>query len=413
MHIGMVHFSERGYPPDVRIHKEVQALSSQHKVTILTELVKENERPLEELGTNYCVYRVPINVPSLLSRILEKFTLQKVWLRQAIIQFINDQNPDVLHVHDFHILPTVLPLALQYELPIVADLHENMPAAQVVYRVADPLLKRALRAFFNPYWLWRHYEKTTLPQCDRVIVVVPQAAERLLADGLAKDKIVVISNREDETTFTSDLARCDKEILSKYEDKWMITYVGGLGPHRGVDTVVRALPLLNGKIPNLLMTVVGAVGKQAESLQGLAKQLGVSDLLEVIPWQPFEKVQSFVHAAKVCLVPHENFEHTQTTVPHKLFQYMMCARPVLVSNCRPLAEVIEEAKAGAIFQAGNERDCAEKLLAMHNNPKEQEAAGKRGQEAVLGPMAWRHEAKRLCEMYQSLAAELGKTSQHL
>ena len=50
--------------------------------------------------------------------------------------------------------------------------------------------------------------------------------------------------------------------------------------------------------------------------------------------------------------PHEDFEHTQTTVPHKLFQYMMGRKTVLVSDCAPLKRIIGDNEAGYVFKAG-------------------------------------------------------------
>ena len=299
-------------------------------------------------------------------------------------------------------VPTVIKVAKIYDIPVVADLHENMPAALVAYRSQSPPLEKSISAILLNYRLWRWHEARNLIKCARVIVVVPEAAERLKYYGIQEDKIVVVSNTEDETTFRFDPKEADPEIIDKYKESWMISYVGGIGPHRGLDTLLKAIPCACSQIPGLKLTIIGARGKYLDIIKKEVNKLGIGDSVEIIGWQPFEKVNSYVQASKVCLIPHNDFEHTQTTVPHKLFQYMICARPVLVSNCRPLKRIVEEAQSGCVFEANDSQDLGRQLVYMYNHPEELVQMGLNGQRAALGKYAWRHDAQRLVEMYDDL-----------
>jgi len=178
--------------------------------------------------------------------------------------------------------------------------------------------------------------------------------------------------------------------------------VGGIGPHRGLDTSLKALPLIRSSIPNFKLVIVGARGQQQQMIEQEAQMLGISDLIDIIGWQPFNKVNSYMLASKVGIVPHNNFEHTQTTVPHKLFQYMICAKPVLVSDCRPLARIVKETGAGYVFTANDPEDLAKKLIEIYNHPQEALQKGKNGKKAALGSYAWRNDANQLLMMYTKL-----------
>jgi len=188
----------------------------------------------------------------------------------------------------------------------------------------------------------------------------------------------------------------------------MACYVGGIGPHRGLNTAVKALPYIKGKIPNFKLVIVGAKGDQANQILSDAATLNVEDMVEVIGWQPFKKVNSYVMASKVCLVPHNDFEHTHTTVPHKLFQYMICSKPVLVSSCRPLKRIVEDTKAGVVFRANDPGDLAKKFIYMYENSHALNDMGLNGREAALGKYAWRHDAERLIDFYTDLSGKLNK-----
>jgi glycosyltransferase involved in cell wall biosynthesis len=404
VHIGMIYGEYREFPPDIRVEKEVKVLAkARHRVTILVRQIPSNF-PLEEelIPGHVFVRRIPLPGMSLLVKIWTTFSLiESAWFPH-LERFIQDGRPDILHVHDFTMVPTVIKVAKIYDIPIVADLHENMPAALVAYRSKNPPLEKFIKAILLNYRLWRWHEARNLIKCARVIVVVPEAAERLKYYGIQENKIVVVSNTEDETTFRFDFKEADPEIMDKYKESWMISYVGGIGAHRGLDTVLKAISYVCSQIPGLKLTIVGAKGKYLDIIIKEVNRLGIGDSVEIIGWQPFKKVNSYILASKVCLVPHNDFEHTQTTVPHKLFQYMICARPVLVSNCRPLKRIAEETQSGCVFKANDSQDLGRQLVYMYNHPEELVQMGLNGQRAALGKYAWRHDAQRLVEMYDEL-----------
>jgi glycosyltransferase involved in cell wall biosynthesis len=115
-------------------------------------------------------------------------------------------------------------------------------------------------------------------------------------------------------------------------------------------------------------------------------------------------VTGYIEASDLCLVPHEDFEHTQTTIPHKLFQYMISEKPVLVSDCRPLARVVRAAGAGRVFQAGNSASFASEVIWMARHPAELSAFGARGRDAALTTFSWAHDASALTSLYTGLDA---------
>ncbi|UCE23175.1 MAG: glycosyltransferase family 4 protein [Candidatus Zixiibacteriota bacterium] len=399
----MIHIDGKGFPPDIRIQKEADALTSQgFEVYVLTLKSNQTQPAFEQLCPNLFTRRIDRVSPFLLSKLLSKFTLITPSYCQEIVDFVSDYRLRALHVHDFKFVPTVLMAARRFNIPVIADLHENMPAALRAYRSGSPPAEKLKRYVLDNDRIWRYHERRYLPQCDRVIVVVPEAVERLSSYGIPESKVKIVSNTEDESTFEFDPADFNKEIIEKYASQWVVSYIGGIGPHRGIDTVLAGVPLARSEIENFRLVIVGATGNQKQALERVAAKLGIEDSVEIIGWQPFDKVNSYVLASQVCLVPHNDFEHTQTTVPHKLFQYMICGKPVLVSDCRPLARIVGDTDAGYIFRANDATDFARRLTHIHRHPEQAHAKGQSGRLAALGPYAWRHDAARLVEMYTDL-----------
>lgn len=409
MHIGSVHFYNRSFPPDIRIEKESRALiQAGHKVTVLTQKLLDEEAEYEEVEPNFTIRRVIIKKSNIFSWVFSKITLLNKVYESPIHKFINEYKPDVLHVNDFNPVPTVLKIAKDYKIPVVADLHENLPAFYMAYRSAFPFYKKWVHSVLYNYYLWRWHESRYLPQCAGVLVVVPEATDVLRLLGINSKKIIVVSNTEDETTIEITPEKTDSRIMETYKDRWMVSYIGGIAPHRGIDTAIKALFYLKNRIPNFKLVIVGAKEDQEKKILTFAVSLDVKYLVQIVSWQPFEKVNSYIMASRVCLVPHDDFEHTHTTLPHKLFQYMICSRPVLVSSCRPLKRVIEDTQAGVVFKASDPRNLADKLVYMYKNPDKLKIMGNNGRKAALGKYAWRHDAKKLLDFYSTLSEELKK-----
>ena len=155
------------------------------------------------------------------------------------------------------------------------------------------------------------------------------------------------------------------------------------------------------------MLIVGAKDKDIKIIDNYIIKYKLNkyrDLIAIVKWVPFKDVNSYVLASNICLVPHENFEHTQTTVPHKLFQYMICERPVLVSNCKPLKRIIGDNNAGYVFEAGNPDDFADKCIEMYNNPDDVMIKVINGKKLADNDFSWNKDSEKLLNLYKNIGS---------
>lgn len=389
------------FPPDIRVEKEARALQAAgHEIVLLCENL--SNRPLQEHWQGMEIIRLP-TLPA------SEYRRNRVWMfltlrdrrwEEAIDQTIAAHRPDALHVHDLLYVGPALRVARRAKLPIVADLHENYPALVDIRHETNHAWYAGVSRFLYNSERLRRYERKVLPACDRVIVVVEEAAERIAQQaGVPRDRIVVVGNNEDITTAqgltqpTIELPPADLRLL----------YVGGFGIHRGLEVVIKAMPAIRQRVPSAQFIVVGS-GNDLSKLQTLATEVGVADAVRFEGQQPFERVHGYIAACDICLVPHIANEHTDNTIPHKLFQYMYMQKPVVVSSAKPLARIVHEHDAGTVFDSGDVNSLAAAVFALLD-PETRQAAGHRGQQAVLDHYNWDQDAQRLNELYQSLAAQ--------
>jgi glycosyltransferase involved in cell wall biosynthesis len=408
----MVLDNPTGLQVDPRVHKESRALcAAGFDVGVVCLRAKPEEPEKEVLDSGFEVYRTNLPLQKSGSRFVSQVqsalgepVIRKEWV-ESIRVFFRSFQPDIVHCHDLPLLPTTVKIADESGLPVVADLHENMPALMVASVSASRFLKRVLFRLTFRYRKWRQVEKRVLAKCRKIIVVVPEALQRIVFDyHIPQDRTLVVSNTEDETTF--DLGEPDPEIVRQYRDFWAAAYVGGIGPHRGIDTAIRAAAIVGRRIPNFRLLIVGGGRGRREKMLEMGTAEKASDFIALVEWVPYEKVNSYIAASQACLVPHNSFEHTQTTVPHKLFQYMIMSKPVVVSSCAPLKRIVEETQAGLVFRANDAKALAHCLIDLHANERGcMRGFGENGRRAALGPFAWRHDAKRLIDMYRDLESE--------
>lgn len=389
---------DKVFPPDIRIAKEARTLlSAGHQVFLLSR--GNNDLPSEELIDGIRVFRKNE------SRKLPKkawdffqflaFFVHPFWenaLREAAIRC----QAEVIHVHDLPLVPTGLNIARKQSIPLIADLHENYPEAIKAY---PPSWKAKL---VKPIMLkrWKQVEKTSVRQADRIISVVDEAREHYITDcGVPAEKVTVVMNTEDLDYFY--WLPVHEGIIKRYEHYFVISYIGGFGRHRGIETAILAMPKILTEINNARLIIVGA-GVNETELRELARKKGLDNAVEFTGRQSFALVPSYIVASKVCLVPHIASGHTNTTIPHKLFQYMAMGKPVVVSSAKPLARIVQETGAGLVYPSGDAEVLARAVISIYQDKKLAARFGDAGRRAVKEKYHWSVEGEKLVNLYRDL-----------
>lgn len=396
--IGMILDSR--FPPDIRVEKEARSLIAAGYNVFLLALGEKSEKEKETIN-KINIRRVRLTRFGRNANILILYLTfrDRLWSK-AIRRFVDDFDIKVLHVHDILLLRTAIQSIKDKNMPIVADLHENYPAALQLYGGRRKGMRQRFIRLLTSLNRWIAYEKRCLEQVDKIIVVIEEAKERIMEYGIPEDKIVVVSNTVDVEYFS----KMETKAVNKYEDEFVISYIGGLSSHRGIESLIKAMKYLKGNLRGEIKLLLVGRGSQdyEDKLKQLAIDCGVEDVVEFVGWLSFEKISGYIKVSDVCLVPHNKSPHTDATIPHKLFQYMSMGKPVIVSNCMPLKRIVEETKSGLVFESENEQDLTEKVTELHKNEKLRRQLGENGRRAVLKEYNWEKTSKDLVRFYKQL-----------
>lgn len=393
------------YPQDIRVRKEAESLAEFGKNILVVCPRKQNEEKQEtingvlilRIGKNYTtaqkgIYDIIESVFNI--NPFFYFNLKRIFKKYPI---------DFLHVHDLPLAGTGYKFKSNTN-KLILDLHENYPEALKTWFSwkKSKLIRLKNTIFFNPT-RWSKKEENYCKKYDKIICVVDEMKEKLMSNFNIEDqKLVVISNYE-KKNFSNNF---NKEIAQNILDKnaFSITYIGGFGPHRGLDTAIIGLPRILKQVPNAKLYLIGKGSADVEQkLKDLVKENKLEKSVEFVGYRPFNEVATIMKESNLNIIPHKANEHTDNTVPHKLFQIMMSKSLLLVSSCKPLKRIVKKHDAGLVFEAGNPDDFALIVINAHNN---YESLKHKTENAYLAVMDkgenWDEESLKLVELYNKL-----------
>lgn len=385
------------YPPDLRLAKEIPVLMDAG-VEVTLVCYRRKGEPLTENLEGLKIHRTETAVSNRIKGLVDIYnalTFKNILISRSLSK---EQVPDIVHVHDLPVAGTVFKWAQKNSVRTILDLHENYPEALKIWFSwrKNPLIRLKNRLFFG-YSRWKKREVKMINRYDTIVAVIDEMKTRMLQESTKTQKdIHVVSNTESKIPPILP----ERKIANAQSQ---IVYVGGIGPHRGLDTAIQAMPFLRDK-GNFKLVIVGSGNPDTISrLKEMSVKNGVEDVVDFIGRVPLKEALGYMRGAFLNIIPHHKNDHTDNTIPHKLFQIMNSGFPLMVSSCAPLKRVVESEKTGLVFEAGNPKSFAEKVVFATDNADILDTFTKNGIVAIReGRWNWEYDSKVLIKAYSEL-----------
>lgn len=385
------------FPPDPRVENEALTLINEGHEVFLFCLTYKNQNLSENInGIQVKRYKSSRYIYKLSALVFTISTYSKV-MKKKIEHFIVENRIDVLHVHDIRIAEASFKAKKKYNLPIILDLHENRPEIMRFY----PHLNKFPGKFIISLLKWKRKEEEFIKKANNVIVVTKEAKNEILnrinIDGA---KVIDLPNtvRKDFFTMNENFI----EIRKKYEQKFVLLYIGDTNLRRGLQTVIQSIKKLKETIHNVKLVIVGK-NSTDKVLKNLVNNLEINTYVDFMGWQDPKYFASYILSSDICLSPlHRNLHH-DTTYANKIFQYMSFEKPLLVSNATAQKNIVLNNKAGLVHKEKNVNDFCKKVIKLYNDKNLRVELGKNGRKFLEDDFLWEKKSKNLVDLYNSLS----------
>ena len=269
--------------------------------------------------------------------------------------------PDILHAHSpvLNALPA-LRVGRRLGIPVVYEIRAFWEDAAVDHGTSRELGIR--------YRLTRGLESYALRRVDAITTICEGLRGDILGRGIQPERVTVIPNAVNIENFS--VGQLPDLHLAKYlglDGKLLLGFIGSFYAYEGLSVLLRALPRLLVRNPDIRVLLVGG-GPQEQELKTLAARLDIEDKVIFTGRVPHDQVQRYYNLIDILIYPRLQMRLTDLVTPLKPLEAMAQGRLVVASDVGGHLELIKDGETGILFRAGDQDALVLKVLELLSRP---------------------------------------------
>jgi glycosyltransferase involved in cell wall biosynthesis len=230
----------------------------------------------------------------------------------------------------------------------------------------------------------------SLQKVDRLLAPSHYLAQRYAEHGIAWEKLAVIPNGVDLERFA------DREVPRMPQDVLRLGFIGYLGTHKGVEYLLRALPLVHD-VAKVRLLIVGD-GEAAEPLQTLCRDLHLEGQVTFYGRVENQHIPSIYAQIDALVVPSIWPENSPVTIT----EAMASGIPVIASDLGGIGELVDDGVTGFLVPARDIQTLAARIDHLLAQPWLVAEMGAKAL-AKIQRYSLRNQVQRLLEIYHEVA----------
>lgn len=206
--------------------------------------------------------------------------------------------------------------------------------------------------------------------------------------GAQINKLVYIYNSP-EDFFTEKLA-------FKSTSELILFYAGVIHKTRGLQYMINALR----RIDNIRLIIAG-IGPYEDIFKSESIN---SSKVQYIGWIPYEEVIKRSLSADILFALYDpEIPNSKYASPNKLFEAMMCEKPIIVNAGTTAARIVKKENCGLVVPYGDIKAIKDAILKLKNDQDLRQKLGENGRKAYEEKYSWDIMEKRLINAYSEIA----------
>ena len=303
-----------------------------------------------------------INTNSFLRFIPYTFNLSSYFSLKKVLK---EYKPDIVHLHYifYHTSPSIL--LLLKDIPTIMTLH----AHEIIAPIGISTNKKC-----------KHSNIGYCPYCVGMPNFFIEKFKRYLFNFLSNNIDTYISpSKYYFSLYTRYGLKNIKKIFNginlfdnyKLKKNHCVVFVGRLTLEKGVQVLIKSIPMILKKIPDLKVFIIGS-GAYYKELTLISQNLKISNNIFFVKKVERQKLLRYYRRAGILIMPSV-WEETFGLVG---IEAMSVGRPVIASRVGGIPEWLDDGKTGFLVDPGNPDQIAEKVIKLFSNRKLLEQMGK-------------------------------------
>ena len=296
--------------------------------------------------------------------------LQKLESLLNLLREIYRIHPDIIHYQSGGDpwFPLIMPWLSQYSLVVTIHDVTAHPGGSTSY------LFQAIKNFVVSHLAYQ------------IIVHGQQQAKLLIRNYRISPKKVNIIPIGSYDMFA---AISNQEVMP---DDRAVLFFGSLRPNKGIDVLLRAVPLIAAEVPGVRFIIAGAGDYPSVHKQAAEHP----DWFEVNnQFVKAEEVHIYFQRAAIVVMPYIEASQSGVLPLAYLFE-----RPVVATRVGSIPEIMEDGITGYLIEPNDEIALAHAIVRLLNDKKLREEMGKAGAAKLDKELSWHVIAEKTLDVYE-------------
>lgn len=214
--------------------------------------------------------------------------------------------------------------------------------------------------------------------------------------GVCTSKVFVTACGVDWQKFSGAPTTQKARAKLGFSGRRIVFSLGRLDRRKGFNTVVKCMPNIRKKIPDVLYVIAGQ-GPMSVRLEKLVDELDLHDSVRLVGRISDEDVVNYMAACDVFAMP--NRKETDGTVEGFGIVFLeanCCCKPVIAGRSGGAVDAVEHNRTGLLVDPYSQQSIEDAIETLLTNPQLAMKMGQQGRERVEKDFKWEIVAERAC-----------------
>ena len=237
---------------------------------------------------------------------------------------------------------------------------------------------------------------TAIRQADAYIAMTGYEAQYVIDRGAALGRVFTVGSGVDIDRFNSTTQQDARHILQLPEDGPIIGFIGQIGRHKGVDTLLKAMPAVWRALPEVNLLIAGAKTGYQSHLEAILNAWPPEFRRRVFLRYNFSETEKYNLFSSIDILAYPS--------GYELFgisflEAWAAGKPVIGCRRGAVPWVIEDEVDGLLINYQKEQELAAAIIKLLRFPEHARVMGETGKQKVADKYTWSKIARQFREIY--------------